>query len=187
MHMPEEDPEVFDNFVNWLYRDKLCHNELANPVMDNIQDIHLKDRSVFATPTLQEFYSKTRENSKIRQYGTLSNLWDTLAATKVQGDVPDLIQLGKDFPDFAGDFMELFSNHGWRFSVGNKPDPRRRCDKEGFASSTSISKAKNVIWTYPKSRSKDEDFSRDKFIVSKKCEALIGLHRIFGIQKHFVN
>jgi hypothetical protein len=90
MHMPEEDAEVFDNFVNWLYRDKPCHNELANPVMDHIQDIHLKDRSVFAAPMLREFYSKARENSKIRQYGTSSNLWDTRAATKVQGDVPEV-------------------------------------------------------------------------------------------------
>jgi len=107
MHLPKDDSQTFDSFINFIYRgtapkfikgedlpiedavmcytikkliplfflaEKFCINELSNKVMDTIQDIPLEHGKVPGETTIKQIYNNTRENSKLRLYGTLCAL-----------------------------------------------------------------------------------------------------------------
>ena len=40
--------------------------------------------------------------------------------------------MGKDLPDFASDFIQLFFKHFEKFIPGKKIDPRNQLEKNGY-------------------------------------------------------
>jgi hypothetical protein len=110
--------------------EKYCMNELANKVMDAIQDHGLKYEVMPGEADMRTFYENTRHKSKLRLYGTLCVLYETLLQ---DGDyTEEYVRLANTFPDFAADYFMLHRKHRELLSIGNVADPRIRNDEEGF-------------------------------------------------------
>jgi hypothetical protein len=110
--------------------EKYCMNELANKVMDAIQDFQLEHDKVPSAKGIRRIYENTRHKSKLRLYGTLCALYQTM---RNKLDFTDrYIGLATAFPDFTAVYFILLRNH--RDQLSHKPifDPQIRNDTKGF-------------------------------------------------------
>jgi hypothetical protein len=115
--------------------EKICLNELANKVMDRIQDLHPKQQVMFCHRELKVVYENTRPKSKLRVYGVLNRVRcasfgfpQNDATEDGHGDgrildeedteesaVEALTALGRSTPEFAEDFIQLSLRYASRF------------------------------------------------------------------------
>ncbi|PMD39649.1 hypothetical protein L207DRAFT_583511 [Hyaloscypha variabilis F] len=163
MYLVEEDTVAFDSFISYLYQDRLpqfssttkctanefpeqklyplfflaekvCCNELANKVMDAIQDFGLLNEVIPGNESTTMIYENTHEESKLRSYCILMGLYNWIKS--MENDDKDCVEstahLARALPDFAGDFIELQFKYRDRFQKGNVADAQVRNDEEGF-------------------------------------------------------
>jgi BTB/POZ domain len=162
MYLAEEDIAAFDSFITYLYQDRLpqfsstmectaenfeaqklcplfflaekvCCNELANKVMDAIQDFGRLNELIPGNESTAMIYENTHEESKLRSYCVLMLLyiWRTVEDSDKTW-VKDTTDLTRDLPDFASDFIKLQFRYRDRFQKGNVADAQVRNDEEGF-------------------------------------------------------
>ena len=160
MYLPNEDINVFDTFITYLYQDRLpqflstagtdetyfeaeklyplfvlaerfCMNDLANEVMDAIQDFGYQHNTIPGLSSISYIYKNTHETSKLRIYCVLMRLYDlhTSTGAKHSNDTADL---ASTLPDFAGDFIRLQCKYKDRFQKGQLADAQVRDAKKGF-------------------------------------------------------
>lgn len=160
MYLPDEDIDAFDSFITYLYQDRLprflstagpdendfeaeklyplfvpaekfCMNELANKVMDAIQDSGHQHETIPGPPSIGCIYKNTHETSKLRIYCVLMRLYDLHASTDAEQS-NETADLASDLPEFASDLIKLQFKYKHRFQKGNVADAQVRDDQEGF-------------------------------------------------------
>jgi hypothetical protein len=153
MYLPEDDSETFDSFIDFIYRgttpkfikgedlplfflaEKFCINELANKMMDTIQDIQLEHERVPGRTMMKQIYNNTRDKSKLRLYGTLCALHQTMTdgpGEDWSSEVTDYTRLASDLPEFAEDYVALLRKHRDQLHYLHPSDPQIRNDEKGF-------------------------------------------------------
>ncbi|KAK0119330.1 hypothetical protein ONS95_008172 [Cadophora gregata] len=177
MYLPEDDADVFDLMVGYIYPDripsfsaakynqddngvskfshglytlfalaeKLCMNDLANRLMDEIQDFQYEHSRVPSMTWFCDIYNMTSLRSKLRCYAVLMCLreeytrgYATLCPEDVcpEGDVKDDKEVFESLldthPEFAKDYIALNWKFTGRFNSETIPDARIRNDSEGF-------------------------------------------------------
>jgi len=125
----------------FTFAEKICMNDLANRVMDKIQDLGMEYWSAPTLPHVRSLYSLTGPGSKLRIYCTLMRLyrvnacdyddhWTTTAdAIENEEQLEDFI---KEHPDFAVDYMRFHWRFSNKFLTEDTPDAQIRSDKDGF-------------------------------------------------------
>lgn len=116
--------------------EKLCMNELANRVMDKIQDVENELNHVPGYGSLRFAYRNTPAGSKLRMYGVL--MWLYYNSTRAEEDkssVQDddkIVRFAKVEPEFATDYFELHCTYSVELSQAPTADAQIRNDEEGF-------------------------------------------------------
>jgi hypothetical protein len=161
IYFPEEDFATFESFITYLYQDrlpqffptqradkhsfehkklyplfflaeKLCINELANRVMDAIQDFGFQ---LLLTPSRQniiQVYNNTHQASKLRIYCVLTEAYYQNSAGDNEEDLANLTAISRSVPEFASDYMILQWKYHTCFRNQNATDPQLRDDQKGF-------------------------------------------------------
>ncbi|KAH6671058.1 hypothetical protein B0J14DRAFT_484955, partial [Halenospora varia] len=128
MYMPEDDPTIFELFVNWLYRDtlpempkeefkeqilslsvladKICSTRLSNSIVDYVQDSFRKEDLFFTDDSLVEIYSQTPDSSKLRQFAILTRI---ALSYSVEQSLPAEIYVG--CTEQAASMVKSAKNH----------------------------------------------------------------------------
>ncbi|KAH9215359.1 hypothetical protein DL95DRAFT_408542 [Leptodontidium sp. 2 PMI_412] len=168
MYLPEDDADAFDSMIVYIYQnllpvfpnlecdeyletilyplfalaEKLCLNELANRVMDLIQDTGLNSSLVPGNEPgggNYMIYTLTPVGSKLRVYSVLMQVYIQHASTTETVEEADaemgkeLAELARHHPDFATDYIKLMWKYRARFQKVNPPaDAQVRNSEKGF-------------------------------------------------------
>ncbi|CZR61095.1 uncharacterized protein PAC_10991 [Phialocephala subalpina] len=116
----------------FLFAEKLCINDLANRVMDDIQDIHLKYNRVLSNARILTIYRTTHENSKFRLYSMLNLVRNSVTAHDNGSWCEKRIPLFTEITDIAVDFATAACRYAAKFAADQHLDPRIRDDKTIF-------------------------------------------------------
>jgi hypothetical protein len=155
MHLAEEGIEAFDSFITYLYKDRLpqfsstmqctaenfdehnlytlfflaekvCCDELANKVMDAIQDFELLNEVISGNENTTMIYGNTLGASKLRNYCVLMGLYFWRSAEDDDENLAmwaaNTENLARTLPDFSGDFVKFQFQYRDRFKKGNVAD-----------------------------------------------------------------
>jgi hypothetical protein len=57
--------------------EKFCINDLANRVMDQVQDVHASRERIPGPDDVENVYKNTHETSKLRRYCTMTRIYGT--------------------------------------------------------------------------------------------------------------
>ncbi|KAE9381259.1 hypothetical protein N431DRAFT_3095 [Stipitochalara longipes BDJ] len=160
MYLPDENTTAFDSFVTYLYQDRIpqytasaevlagnferkklyplfilaekyCMNELANMVMDAIQDFAEKYRFTPSASNTRFVYNNTHESSKLRLYCVLAHLARFATKPYQEEKALEIADFAGSFGCFARDFVQL----QWKHQTGlRKPtiNAQVRNDEDGF-------------------------------------------------------
>jgi hypothetical protein len=116
--------------------EKYCMNELTNKVMDAIQDHELKYEIMPGDDLMRNIYNNTRDKSKLRLYGTLCALYETMVDSGTSEDwgedITNYAKLALSLPEFATDYIMLLRKHRALLPYKTASDPQIRNDKKGF-------------------------------------------------------
>jgi len=164
MYLPAEDIGAFDSFITYLYQDRLprfdnmgglksidfeaekfyplfflaekfCLNELANRIMDAIQNYGFQHEKIPSCKDITEIYEYTHETSKLRTYCVLMRLYDLHISGDENAEDTEAnatAHLASNLPDFASDIIKLQFKNKNRFQKGNIADAQVRDDQKGF-------------------------------------------------------
>jgi len=121
-----------DMYLVFALAEKLCINELANKVMDKIQDLFFLKKMRFDYVSLRLIYSITQERSKLRLYATASILTrSTFNFTGLRRAVMgQSLDKYASVPDFTRDFFLFHFKHSHAIFSGI--DYRQREDGKGL-------------------------------------------------------
>lgn len=113
----------------FTFAEKLCINDLANRVMDNIQDIHLKYNRTLSSARILAIYRTTHENSKFRLYSMLNLVQNSVRTHSNESWCEKTIPLFTEMPDIAIDYATAACRYAAKFAEDQDLDPRVRDDK----------------------------------------------------------
>jgi hypothetical protein len=162
MYLLGDDPDAFDMFVNWLYRDQLpgppvdisdnvnqsryyrrlqdtfflaekyCINTLNNIVIDRIQDFQKRRNRVLNADGIRAIYANTHQSSKFRLYAAATTA--LVIKWQIIEMASPLMELAREITDYGSDFMKIQFELGSKFHTTPTFDPRLRSIENGFGS-----------------------------------------------------
>ncbi|PVH85712.1 hypothetical protein DL98DRAFT_605325 [Cadophora sp. DSE1049] len=125
----------------FVLAEKLCMNDLANRVMDKIQDLDFEYSRVPSAASILDIYNTTSLKSKLRIYSVLMRLY-TVNVNKFDNfsmgkgshteGLEDLELLVEEHNDFTLDYMELHWKYRSRFDGDHPADAQFRDSKKSF-------------------------------------------------------
>ena len=125
----------------FAFAEKIRMNDLANRVMDKIQDLGMEYWVAPTLPHIRSVYSLTGPGSKLRIYCALMRLYLVHSSdfddvwTTTADDIENEEQLEsfiREHPAFAVDYMKFHWKFSDRFFTEDTPDAQIRSDKDGF-------------------------------------------------------
>ena len=120
-------------FPSYFLAEKLCMNELANRIMDMIQDVQLAQGHAPSVYNVETIYPNTHAERKLRIYCVLMLLQVRALLGCDENHAEWLTKSVRDFPDFAMDFIRLQGEFHAKFYRSNKAaDAQKHNDREGF-------------------------------------------------------
>ncbi len=140
-----DDQDGCDEYVDYLWTlfyvaEKFCIDELANRIMDGIQDIQDHFGVIPSASSIKRIYKFTHESSRSRVYTVLTqfmhlaNIEEDPGDFNLSNEVANIAKMVKEVPEFGADWVTLQSKYHTRFwgmKESDIADPQKR-DETGF-------------------------------------------------------